>query len=66
MPGLDGFGFLKFKSKIKINASTPVIAISAFLDENKLKELLTYKVFNIFSKPINDEKFNQAVKKFLK
>lgn len=67
LPRANGLEVLaKIRKEKSPNKDTPVIIVSAYLEEDILKKLLPLKISGILTKPIDDTRFFEVVNKYLK
>ncbi len=63
MPVLNGFELIRSIREKNIN--TPAIAISAYVDENKIKEALSLGFNDYMTKPIDEKKLNRLINNYV-
>jgi len=62
MPRKDGVSLLEDIRKRLLNRDTPVIILSGELDADKVKKIAKCRAFRVLVKPLDDDKFNQAIR----
>lgn len=63
MPKMDGGSLIDMMRSGTLNKKTPVIVISAYLDAERIKELVKYKISGILAKPLTEEVVKKAIHK---
>lgn len=65
LPKLDGISFIKELKKSKLNKMTPIIIISAYIDEKARNYISENKISDVLVKPIEDESLHILLSKYL-